>query len=250
MYKNLHTTAWLLLLLVLFTTKLSAQTYDELLRNSSFDKDITDMLPPLAELQENAIMYSPVFKMLDADVKIGEYKIVEERREWMRWLGVEGGAKYGMFDNIVLSQELGSVDLATAKTEQTRYYAGLFLKMPFSSLADKSNVRAAKAEREKLSYQRKARIQELRQLIILQYGNVVKEHRGMIIKNNAVENYRVQMLRAQNDYKNGKINISDYARLDDMLSKAVLALEDAKTDFATAFMILEETVGTKIQLKN
>lgn len=250
MYKKLHTTAGLVLLLILFATQLFAQTYDQLLTNSSSAKDIINRLPPLGELQENAILYSPVFKMLDADVKMGEYKIVEERREWMRWIGIEGGAKYGMFDNIVLSEGLSGVDLATAKTEQTRYYAGVFLKMPIASIVDKSSVRVAKAEREQLSYQREARIQELRQLIILQYGNVVKEHRGMIIKNNAVENYRIQMLRAENDYKNGKINISDFARLNDMLSKAVLALEDAKADFTTSFMILEETVGTKIQLKN
>ncbi|WP_347841263.1 TolC family protein [uncultured Draconibacterium sp.] len=249
MYKNLVKIIASIFVFSCYFGALNAQTYNELIENSSFEKDIVDMLPPLAELQENAILYSPVFKILDADVAIGEYMILEERREWMRWLGFEGGVKYGLFDNIVLSEELGDVELSTAKTQQTRYYGGLFLKMPISSLADKSNVKVAKAEKEKLSYQREARIKELRQLIIIQYGNVVKEHRGMIIKNNAVENYRVQMLRAQNDYQNGKINISDYARLDDMLSKAVLALEDAKTDFITAFMILEETVGTKIQLK-
>jgi hypothetical protein len=249
MFKAIYILVVLGCMLVLCENKLNAQTYIELLENSSFDKDIVQMLPPLSELQEEAILYSPVFKILEADVNIGEYKILEERREWMRWIGFEGGVKYGMFDNIVLSEGASGIDLATAKTQQMRYYGGLFLKMPISTLVDKSNVKAAKAERSKLSYQREARIKELRQLIIIQYGNVIKEHRGMIIKNNAVENYRVQMLRAQNDYNNGKINISDFARLNDMLSKAVLALEDSKTDFTTAFMILEETVGTKIELK-
>lgn len=249
MYKILYLLVVLSFALVLSFNKLNAQTYIELLENSSFDKDIVQMLPPLSELQEEAIQYSPVFKILDADVSVGEYRILEERREWMRWIGFEGGVKYGMFDNIVLSEGVSGVDLATAKTQQMRYYGGLFLKMPISTLTDKSNVKVAKAEQSKLSYQREARIKELRQLIIIQYGNVIKEHRGMIIKNNAVENYRVQMLRAQSDYENGKINISDFARLNDMLSKAVLTLEDSKTDFTTAFMILEETVGTKIELK-
>jgi len=249
MYKKIKILTILISLFVISEANIKAQTYDELLDNSSFDKDIAEMLPALAVLQEQAIVYSPVFKILDADVRIGEYRIIEEKREWMRWFGLEGGAKYGLFDNIVLTEELGGAELSTAKTEQTRYFGGLFLRMPISSFADKSNIKAARAEREKLGYQRQARIKELRQLIIIQYGNVIKEHRGMIIKNNAVENYRVQMLRAQKDYNNGKINISEYARLEDMLSKAVVALEEAKTDFTTAFLILEETVGTKIQLK-
>lgn len=235
---------------ILLGNNLMAQTYEELLQNTSFEKDISKRLPPLNELQQSAIEHSPIFKMLDADVNMGEYKILEERREWMRSLGIEGGAKYGLFDNLILSEGLGGPSLVSARTEQTRYYFGFFMKVPLSTIADKSNVKTAIAEKDKLRFQREAKIQELRQLIIMQYGTVIKEHRGILIKNDAVESYRVQMLKAETDYSNGKINISEYARLDDMLSKAVLALEHGKVDFLTAFMMLEEIVGVKIELKN
>lgn len=71
-----------------------------------------------------------------------------------------------------------------------------------------------------------------------------------MIKSNAVENYRVQIVRAKEDFESGDITVDEYARLEDMLSKAVLSFEEAKLDFAAAFQILEETVGVKIKLKD
>ncbi len=227
-----------------------AQTYDELLANTSSGIDFADRLPPLAELQAQAIENSPIFKMLDADVSIGEYKVKEEKREWMHSMGIESGARYGLFDNLIITQDLGLVESNTQTTEQTRYYVGAFIKIPISAIIDNSNVKTAVAEKEKLQYQREARIQELRQLIIVRYNNVILEYRGILIKSNAVESYRVQRLRADEDFKNGKINVYEYARLEDMLSKAVLSLEEGKLNFTTAFQILEETVGVKINLKN
>lgn len=237
---------WLSLLAV---NSLWSQTYDELIANTASGVDISYRLPPLDELQGQAIDNSPVFKMLDADVAIGEYKVKEEKREWMASMGVESGARYGLFDNLVITQDLGLAESSTATTEQMRYHLGAYIKIPISAIIDNSNVKTAKAEKDKLRYQREARIQELRQIIIIRYNNVIREHRGMVIKTNAVENYRVQRLRAEEDFKNGIINIDEYARLEDMLTKAVLSLEESKLDFMTAFQILEETVGVKINLK-
>ncbi|MCD6355192.1 MAG: hypothetical protein J7L95_06555, partial [Prolixibacteraceae bacterium] len=61
-----------------------------------------------------------------------------------------------------------------------------------------------------------------------------------------VESFRVQMLRANKDLENGLINISEYARLRDLLSRASLSLEDSKSEFITAVQLLKETVGIPI----
>lgn len=227
-----------------------AQTYDELLLSTTEGKDIIQLLPPLAELQALAIENSPVFKMLDADVEIGEYKVKEEQREWMRAIGFEGGARYGLFDNLIISQDLGLVESNTQTTEQTRYSIGVYAKIPLGSIADKSNVKTARAEKEKLRYQRESRILELRQMIIIRYNAVISEYRAIVIKSHAVEGYRTQIIRAKVDFENGKLNIADYVRLENMLSQAVLELEKSKMDYVTAFQILEETVGVKIKLEN
>lgn len=227
---------------------LFAQTYEELIANSSYGVDISERLPSLAILQQQAIENSPIFKMLDSDVEIYNYKIQEEQRLWLHSMGFEGGARYGLFDNLILTQDLGLVESATNTTRQGRYYVGAYVKIPLSDLFENSNVKTARAERDRIQFQREVRIQELRQLIIVRYNNVIREYRGLVIKSNAVENFRMQRLRAQQDFRNGIMTVYEFARLEDMLSSAVIDLENAKMDFKTAFQVLEETVGVKITL--
>lgn len=233
--------------LLVFVTVVSGQTYDELIKETG-RKDITELLPPLSELQEMAIQNSPIFKMLDADVELGEFKVKEEQREWMRAIGFEGSVKYGLFDNLILSQDMGLNETSTSTTEQTRFSMGLYAKIPLSSIIDKSNVKTAKAEKDRLRFQRQVRIQELRQAIIIRYNKVIGEYRSLVLKQKSVENYRAQVMRAKIDFQNGKLDLAEYVRLDNMLSNAVLELEKTKVEYLTALQILEETVGAKLKL--
>lgn len=234
--------------IVSFTAR--AQTNNDIINISDSEINIEDRLPTISELQEKALKNSPDIKFYDAEVKVKEFQVKSEKREWMRNLGVEGGTKYGLFDNLVLTQDLGAEELTTAKTEQTRYYLGAFIKIPLSSIADKSNVNAAKSEAQKMRYQKQRSARELKKLIITKYYDVVRAHRNLIIKTNAVESYRVQMLRAKMDFENSQITVSEYARLNDMLLRATISLEETKINYEAAFHLLEEIVGEKIELKS
>ena len=227
-----------------------AQLNNDSLGLSDFEFNIEERLPPIAELQEKAINNSPLIKFYNADVEAKEFKTQAAKREWMNNVGIEGGAKYGLFDNLVLTQDLGAEEITTAKTEQTRYYFGAFVKIPLSSIADKSNVNAAKSEAQKMKYQKQQNVKELKKLIISQYYDVIRAHRYLVIRTNAVESYRVQMLRAKLDFENNLISVSEFARLNDMLLNSITSLEGAKIDFETAFRLLEETIGEKIKLKS
>jgi len=227
-----------------------AQTINDILDISDSAISIENRLPSISELQEKAITNSPLLKFYDAEVANKKFQIESEKREWMKNLGVEGGAKYGLFDNLILTQDLGAEELTTAKTEQTRYYFGAFVKIPLSSIADKSNVNAAKSEAQKVRYQKQHSAQELKKLIITLYYDVVRAHRNLIINTNAVESYRVQMLRAKIDFENNLISVSEFARLNDMLLKSIASLEETKIDYKNAFQLLEETIGERIELKS
>ena len=237
------------LIAVVFPVSLFGQGYNSIIDNSLQENDITKQLPSIVSLQDSAVKYSPLLKIYDSDIVIQKLKIKSEKREWMRSLGFEAGAKYGLFDNLVLTEDLGYQDVATSMTEQTRYNVGVFLKIPLSAIYDKSNVEIAKQEVNKLRYQKAESILQLRQLIIVQFNNVVKAHKKLIIQTSDVESYKVQMLRADKDLENGLINIAEYARLRDMLSRATLGLEDSKVEFITAVQLLQETVGIKINLR-
>jgi phage gp16-like protein len=76
----------------------------------------------------------------------------------------------------------------------------------------------------------------------------VKAYRNIVILNNSVEVYRIQMIRAEKDFTNGKLTVDEYARLNDMLSRATANLEDTKVEYFVALKLLEETVGVNIKI--
>lgn len=228
-----------------------AQTYDELIKNTTSGKDITEQLPPLAELQQLAIDNSPIFKINAADVAIGKYNLKEEKRAWLNDLGIDGSAKYGIYDALVLTEDWdNSMESAISTTEQTTFYFGAYVKLPLADVIDRSNVKAAQVEIEKLEYQREVSMREIRKLVILRYNDVIRAYRKVIVNANILENYRIQMNRADVDFKNGIIEIADYVKASNEQAKAIGELEDAKVEYSTAFAILEETVGVKININN
>jgi outer membrane protein TolC len=212
-------------------------------------KDIISMLPPLKDLFDSAAMFSPLLKMYNSDIIIQELKIKLEKREWMETLSFEASLKFGLFDNLILTEDLGIEDLATSTTQQTRYNVGVLFKIPLSSFLNGKNVQVAELEADKLRYQKEETLTKLRQLVIVQYYNIVKAHKRMGIKMKGVKSYDVQVLQAERDFENGMINIAEYTRLLNMQSSTNLDLEDAKVEFIMAIQILKETVGADIKLK-
>lgn len=225
------------------------QGYKDLIGNTIDGKDISLRLPTVEELQISASENSPLLKLHDSEIVIKELQVRLLKRDWMNNFGFDAGVKYGLFDNLIITEDLGLDEVATSSTEQTRYSVGVFLRIPLSLIADKSNVKIAQVELEKTKYQREIIILELNKLIITQYANVLKAYRTLVIQNNSVETYRLQMLNAQNEFNNTEISIADLARFNDMLLKAMINLENIKIEYITAIQLLEETVGVDINLK-
>lgn len=226
-----------------------AQDYHDVLEKSLNNNKIENQLPPLQQLLDSAETHSPLLKMYDSDVIIQELKIKSEKKDWMKSLGFQAGARYGLFDNLILKEDLGVEDLKTSTTEQTRYNLGLYLKIPLSSILDKNNQKIAEEEVNRIKYQKANSALELRKLIIVQYNNVVKAYKSMVIRINDLETYRIQMIRAEKDYQNGQINVAEYARLKDFYLNSKLDLENNKVEFVTALQLLQETAGININLK-
>lgn len=241
-------TVYIISVLIFSALKIEAQTSNEDIGQSIIENEIMEMLPPLRNLQDSAEMNSPLLKMYDSDIIIQEMKVKLERREWMDYLGFEASVKYGLFDNLLIVEDLGLTESQTNTSEQMRYTLGVLFRIPLSAFADNNNISIAREEKEKLKLKKENTLKELRQLVIIQYYNIVKAHKKMAIYSQDVEVYRVQMIRAEKDYENRQIEVSEFARLHDLSSQALANLEESKAEFATALQILQETVGVKIKL--
>ncbi|RNC89634.1 MAG: hypothetical protein ED555_09205 [Allomuricauda sp.] len=212
--------------------------------------DISKRLPPLDSLMTIARENSPRLKFFDADYEYWDGQVVLAKKSWLRHINLEAGYGYGIFDNLSNQQIAGDPGSQTLfSTEQSRYTVGASLKVPLSSVFNrKREIKNAKAEADKSKYNKEYAIWELEQLIVRQYNDLIRAHRLFFISNSIVETYKVQSIRAEKDFSNGVINVTEYTRLQQMLNQAISSFESQRAEFLIALKSLEGTVGIQIEI--
>lgn len=224
------------------------QVNDDAIALSLTQNDVSKEIRSLPELLLLAEQHSPKLKFYNAAINVTSIKIKSEKTAWMQHMGFDADLRYGMFDNLILSQALGRDDYSTSSTKQTRYSTGVYFKMPISAISSRKKlIGIAEEEKEMAIYQRESAIRELRELVIVQYNNVLKFNRLMIISSQTRETFNVQCIRAEKDFINGLIPIAEYARLQEMLTRSTENYESYRAQYTTAYMLLEETIGVKLK---
>lgn len=234
-----------------FSTYIQAQDLETFIDQSLQETDFSKRIPTIDSLKALAIANSPLLKRHDADIEYYNVNISLARKRWMDFIYMESTYSYGIYDYLNSEQLAGlaTTDQALINTKATRYTVGLSLKVPISAIfARKKNIEAEKALHTRAKYEKEAKIREIERVLILDYNDLLKAHRLLFISGRVVETYKVQSLRAEIDYKNGLISLSEYTRLQQQLNVAAKELERQKADFLLAFMYLENTIGTNLNV--
>ncbi len=236
-----------LLVIMAAAINLSAQEsdYENPIEIALEENSVDKVFPPLAVLIDSAITNSPDVILSDSQISIRESNITEEKREWMQSISVIASANYGQYDNLTVEEDWGMSNLIANTQEQTRYTIGLSLRLPLSRIADRSNVITAQEELSYAKNEKLKAIQEIRKQVIEEYNDVIKSYKTVIIYTEEVQDYKIQVINAEKEYKSGIINSYEYIRLKNMLTQSQLSLENSKIEFSNNLQILEETVGYK-----
>ena len=239
----------ILIINIITCFSVNAQNTESVMPKVMEGKLISDLLLPLHEMQQMAIENSYLLKYRNSQVMISELKVQAEKRDWMNFLDLEASARYGLFDNLIITEDLNT-KTANSKTEQTRYSLGLSLKIPLSKIIDGTNVKQAKAELDKYRNQYYSNEQEVRQLVVVQYNNVIKAYRSVEIRNKAFGVLIIHLKNVERDYVNGKLDIAEFSRVHDIKMNAELELERAKIELISSIQVLNEIVGRSVIIKS
>ena len=238
-------------LAILLIANLSfAQSINDFVERGLEANDISKRLPPLDSLFTIAKDNSPRLKFFDADYEYWDGQVTLARKSWLRNINLEAAYGYGIFDNLGNQQIAGDPGSQTLfSTEQSRYTLGASIKLPLSSIFNRNReIKNAKAEADKSKFNKDYAIWELEQLIVRQYNDLIRAHRLFFISNSIVETYKVQSIRAEKDFANGVINVTEYTRLQQMLNQAISSFESQRAEFLIALKSLEGTIGIQIDI--
>lgn len=213
--------------------------------------DISEKLPTLQALIDSAIRYSPLVKLHNANISLNKRKILTEKRDWTSNFGMDANIRYGSVDNVVLSQTSTETADLISTSIHTRYSTGLYVKLPLFDFVNRSNeIAIAKLEFEQAFQQKEQQIIELKKSIIAQYNDLLLKQKLLRLYNSNKETSELQLEMAENQFKNGRIELSDLARIHESHTKAITSFEIIKTEFIIAYYHLEEMTGINFNIKN
>lgn len=210
---------------------------------------VSEKIPPLSVLIDSAILNNPNIRFRDMDLIVARCKLKENHNLLWKDIGFQADVRHGTFDSYT-SDITGGIGPAIGSSHvETRYGYSAYIKIPLFDLINRPNQnKIARTEIEKAESLATAQRNEIRQLVILQYNDLILKQRLFNIKLKNLETVKINMQMVEKEFLNGVIPITEYARISGSVSDSETDYEKARMDFLTAYMILEEIVGMKFNL--
>ncbi|MBN2669361.1 MAG: TolC family protein [Bacteroidales bacterium] len=233
----------LILILTIFINNLSL-SQDTIVPPSLDLSDSLLNVPTLDIAIEKALEKSPLLKSADINTAIRQFELKSIQKEWLDDIGIESYYKYGSMDNVNI-QNIGQTDdITSAKTTDSRYSVGVYLKMSFLTFLDQKNQNNIARQQIEVSRLERQQIHdEIRKLVIKQYNEYQLNKQLIIVKNKAFTTTQMQLTKTNNDQKNGNLTIYELTKVMEASTKAEADYLKAKMDFRISYLILMELIG-------
>ena len=200
--------------------------------------------PPLLEMIDSAIKNNAMVKYRNLEIVAKESNLSSQKNFLLRNFGVQADTRYGTIDAFSTNANGITSNSSNTTSKQFNYAAGVYLKIPLYDLVNrKTQIKQAKAELDEAKTMVEAQQDEVRQLVIRLYQDVLLRQKLLSIKSLNMGSATVNMSMVEKEFRNGVIPIAEYVRLSDMTARIQSDYEMAKSDFLLAKKILEEVVG-------
>jgi outer membrane protein TolC len=207
--------------------------------------------PPLEVLLDSALKHNALVNFRKLEITGKESNLASQRNNWLRNLGMQGDARYGTIDAFSTNVNGVYSNSLNTSTKLVNYAAGVYFKIPIFDIVNrKTQIRQAKAELEQAKYMVKAQEDELRQMVIRQYQDLLLKQKLLVIKSQNLGSGSVNIEMVEKQFRNGTIPLMEYVRISDMNARIQTDYEMAKSEFLVSKQILEELVGFSLNSKS
>ena len=192
-----------------------------------------------------AIKHSSELEALELQKGIAHEDLQLARKNILGSVGLMATYNYGNLASLSLTDPNQPNQFTTFSS--ARYNTGVALNLPLDRVVGRRNL----VQREQLQYKRVESLRQdrektIRQLVLRQYQDVLLAHKLLTIYQEAYLSAQMNFQLAEKQFRKGQIQLSEYTPANDRATKAALEQATATSQYATAFMLLEEIVGDKI----
>ena len=206
------------------------------------------VFPPLSVMIDSALAHNAMVRFREEGIVGKQCNLKSYRNYWTRNLGLQADIRYGTFDNFSTNTSEGqSPAVLATRSSQTNYGVGAYIKFPLQDVVNRKNlVRMAQSELDQAHSMAEAQRDEVTQLVIKQYNDVLLKQKLLKIRSKNLSTARVNMEMVEKEFQNGVVSVTEYARISDIVARNESDFEIASTDYVTAYLILEEMIGFRI----
>jgi outer membrane protein TolC len=203
-------------------------------------------IPPIKVIIDSVIKKNAMLRYRNQEIEAKEYAVDSERKNWTKNFGIQADTRYGTFDNLTANSIAGQTITTYSRTANTQfnYGVGLYLKIPvFDGINRKNQINIAKVILEEAKSMAENQEDEIRQLVIKQYQDIILKQKLLDLRSQNLGNAKVNMEMVEKEFRNGITSIAEYVRLSDMTSRIESEYEVAKSDFLLSKKLLEDMAG-------
>jgi outer membrane protein TolC len=209
------------------------------------DKEI----PTLDTFIQSALKNSVLLKLSEIEFQDVLEKIKTDKKSWSDNLFIEGNARYGRYNQILVNQEITSgVDYGVkSANEQFTYFAGVTLKLPISYLLNrKSQSKILKNDLNSIKLKKEQFENEITNIVIDEYYKLIKSYQIVQINQNVLQLLNISYLKAEKDIENGLIEFNDLANILISKGKAEEGYYNAKNDYYALYRKIQVLTGLNL----
>lgn len=243
-----HNTLKNILLVILVLMSVSQTIAQDLDSNKETLEPYRLLIPKLEVLIDSAWANHGMLAYRRNEINVKEANLKMKKRYWTRNFGIQGDSRYGTFANFSenMSSAGGAINLAS-NTTQLNFGIGVYLKFPvFDIYNRKSDIKQAKAELTQAENLVKFQKDEIREMVIRYYEDLILKQNLMLIRARNLSDARVNLEMAKKEYTNGRLVLYEYIRISDITSGIMAEYEKAKSALMVSKKLLENITGVKI----
>lgn len=216
---------------------------------SPLEDEIMNFLPPLSVLIDSAIQNNPYVRFRDLQLLIDDCKLKGIKTEWTRYLGLQGELRYGTYDSYVSTN--GTSTMSTTSSNDLRWSTSTFFSIPLETFLNRKNqMRQSKLEREQAKSMAEVQRNELRQVVVRQYNDLLLKQKILKIKSKFKVTSDLNMQMTEKGFTDGTVPMNEYAMITENNNRAETDFATASVEFQTAYQLLEVICGMKFNLSN
>lgn len=206
-------------------------------------------LPPLQALIDSASVNSPIVKLADANVKMGQYELTDTQRDWLRKLNLSADTRLGsMIDyNRMINMSGGAFIPPSDNIYMLNYGLGFSAFLPLSDVFDrKRTIQKARLKVEQAEIQKNETLNQVKQLVIAAYYDALSVQNVLAMRNEISFSLGMMYDQSKIDYTESRISLADFTKATETYLLAQSEQETQKNNFLKAVRILEVIVGIEL----